>query len=280
MPYEVPIDVARKNFPSYTFVSRLTASEQKCAFHARDKDGTDLCFKIIKPGCDPMRVEREILAMQAVSHPNVVKLRQYHTPTATSPHHFTIEEFVKGDDLSPSLAGKPWSLSRTAKFFAQVFDGLGALQDAALVHRDLKPSNIRVTPDGRPVIIDFGLVRHLDLPDVTKTVEGAAIGTPLYFAPEQFTGTKYDIDHRTDYFAAGVLMHMALLGRHPFDSSGLDFDSLKNAVCADNSFAAAPDFSKLEQRMRLLLTKLLQKQRLNRPAEAKTVAKLLRNLGK
>jgi hypothetical protein len=68
MPYEVPIDVARKNFPSYTFVSRLTASEQKCAFHARDKDGTDLCFKIIKPGCHAGGLTPERGEAAPVSH--------------------------------------------------------------------------------------------------------------------------------------------------------------------------------------------------------------------
>src|ERR1019366_6588709 len=101
-------------------------------------------------------------------------------------------------------------------FFAALCDGLSALKQEGIVHRDIKPENIRVKPSGAPVIIDFGLARHLSLPDLTQTVEGAAIGTPLYFAPEQFDGTKHDIDHRTDLFALGILLFEALTGEHPF----------------------------------------------------------------
>jgi serine/threonine protein kinase len=124
---------------------------------------------------------------------------------------------VEGTDLSEVLKlGKQWAVKKTALFFVELCNGLYALRLSNVVHRDLKPTNIRVRPNGTPVIIDFGLARHLDQPGLTRTSKGAAFGTPLYFAPEQFIGTKYDIDHRTDLFALGILLYQALVGRHPF----------------------------------------------------------------
>ncbi len=278
MPYDVPIDQAKRDFKEYTFVKRLTASEQKCAFHVKNKEGDDLCLKILNPTCDPARVAREIAAMQSITHPHVARLREYHTPDASSARYFMVEDFVPGEDLTTVLAAAPLSRKAMAKLFSKIFDGLSALQSQGLVHRDLKPSNIRVRGDGTPVIIDFGLVRHLGLPDVTATAEGAAIGTPMFFAPEQFTGTKRDIDSRTDFFAAGVLIYMAMTGNHPFAKVGMGYKQLEAAVCNDASCLTVPGFLKLEQSVRVLTTKLLEKHRINRPADAHTVRDILRKM--
>ena len=94
-------------------------------------------------------------------------------------------------------------MREVVRFFASLCDGLAALKAKGIVHRDIKPQNIRVRSNGDPVIIDFGLARHLGLPDLTKTIQGARLGTPAYFAPEQFDGNRHDIDHRTDLFAVG-----------------------------------------------------------------------------
>ncbi len=281
MSYVVPIPDAQLMFPDYRFIAALTPSEQKAAFHVQDSQGTDLCLKIIAPNYRIDRIEREIIALQSLNHPNVARLVEYtFMLTGVTQKHYMVEEFVHGDDLKTILStSSPWPIDRTCDFFVQLSDGLSALSTGRIVHRDLKPANIRVRPDGTPVIIDFGWARHLNLPDLTTTAEGAAIGTPIYFAPEQFVGTKHDIDHRTDLFALGILIYEALLSRHPFHQTGMDYDALKEKTCTSSSHLSSPDFLNLPHQMQLLLDRLLQKERVKRPANADHVTRILRRIG-
>ena len=215
-------------------------------------------------------------------HPNVVKLIECTFSSKPGHHrHYLVEEFVDGRDLKDVLLpGKPWPLKDAATFFSAVCDGLSALKDKEIVHRDIKPENVRVRPDSTPVLIDFGLARHLNLPDLTQTVLGAAIGTPLYFAPEQFDGTKYDIDHRTDLFALGILLYEALTGEHPFyHSSMTTLAQLRQAVCESNVHLTRPSFLALDSKWRTLLGRLLEKDRSKRPAHAAQVGTIFRKLG-
>lgn len=279
--FSVPLDEARVQFPEYHFVRALTPSAQKAAFHVKDDAGTDLCLKIVSPDYERDRLDREIQAMQMIDHPNVVKLREYTFSSRPGTlRHFIVEEFIDGKDLAEHFPlGTPCDIPSATLFFARVCDGLVALKNQAIVHRDLKPQNIRVRPNDEPVIIDFGLARHLNLPALTYTIQGAGIGTPAYFAPEQFTGTKHDIDHRTDLFAVGIMLYEAVTGESPFLTTGMTLAQLRDAVCTRTEHLKRPKFLALDSKLRLLLTKLLQKDRLNRPSGAEQVALILRKVG-
>ncbi len=280
MPFVVHLSDAQKAYPEYRFVAALTPSEQKAAFHVRDAAGQDLCLKIISPIYDPQRLTREVQALQAIKHPNVAGFREYtFSSSPTCQRHHIVEEFISGQDLTAHLLpGQPWQRPKAHSFFASLCDGLDVLGINAIVHRDLKPSNIRVRADGSPVIIDLGLARHLTQADITNTSDGARIGTPLYFAPEQFQGTKHDIDHRTDLFAVGVMLYQSLVGEHPF-WDGKSRASLSDRVCRSNDHLAAPGFMSLPDQWRLLTSKLLEKERVNRPRSASQVATILRKIG-
>jgi serine/threonine protein kinase len=280
-PFVVSISDAHAQFPELTFVRPLTPSAQKAAFHVRDAQGIDLCLKIVSPDYERDRLDREIQAMQLVDHPNVVKLREYtfSSRAGQQQRHYIIEEFVAGRDLAEHLLpGQRWDLTTACDFFAALCDGLAALREKAIVHRDLKPQNIRVRPNGTPVIIDFGLARHLMLPALTRTIDGAAIGTPIYFAPEQFIGTKNDIDHRTDLFAIGIMLYESLVGEPPFLRSGMTLHELQTAVCSSTAHLTRPAFVALDSRAKTLVAKLLEKDRSKRPADASQVAMILRRL--
>jgi serine/threonine-protein kinase len=282
MPYRVNIKDAERMFPDYTFVRPLTPSEQKAAFHVKDKAGTDLCLKMIAPNYERDRLDREIQALQTIDHPNVVKLIEYtFSSKPGNQRHYIVEEFIEGEDLTATLIpGKQWSIKAVAEFFSSLCDGLFAMKEKEIVHRDLKPANIRVRPGGSPVIIDFGLARHLNLPDLTLTVAGAAIGTPRYFAPEQFDGTKHDIDHRTDLFALGILIYEALTGESPFYHARMTTGAqLRKAVCESTVHLTKASFQALDPKWKTLLTRLLEKERAKRPADARQVGTVLKKLG-
>ncbi len=278
MTFSIDIEDAKRQFPELTFVSALTPSMQKAAFHVQDVDGQDLCLKIISPSYEIDRLHREISAMQTISHPNIVRLLEYtFSSTPGSLRHFVVEEYIAGDDLESHLSTS-WDRIRVAKVFGSLFDGLEVLNDHAIVHRDLKPSNIRLTQNGDPVIIDFGLSRLLQLSDLTTTAEGAQIGTPTYFSPEQFDGSKHHIDHRTDLFAAGIIMYQALVGCHPFYKHGMTRAELHMQICTSNDFTKVDHFVQLPKEWQLILKKLLEKERSSRIYSAAQAAKVVRKL--
>ncbi|MCB2202044.1 serine/threonine protein kinase [bacterium] len=279
MPFSISIDDARRDFPQYEFVEALTPSEFKAAFHVKDASGSDLCLKIINPSSELSRVKREIVALQQLSHPNLARLVEY-TYSSKQGHqtHFLVEEYVGGSDLSEKL-GVPWQSRTACVFFLQLFAGLSELKRKQLVHRDLKPNNIRVRLDGSPVIVDFGLVRHLGLPDLTQTADGAAIGTPRYFAPEQCKGTKHDIDHRTDLFAAGVLMYETLTAQHPFYHANMTIQELYDSICEAEDWRANSTLGSLPMGWQLLIERLLSKERADRPFDADQVCHVLGRIG-
>lgn len=278
MPFIVPIEVARAEYPEYVFVCPLTPSEQKAAFHVRNAAGEDLCLKVINPNCRLDYLQREILALQRIRHAHVARLREYvyASKDGILKHHL-VEEFIMGTDLSEGLRrNEPWPTERVSRFFSEVCDGLKAIHHENIVHRDLKPSNIRVRSDDSPVIIDLGVARHLDLPDITNTSDGAAIGTPMYFAPEQFMGTKHDISHHTDLFAIGILVYQAAVGRHPFCPADV---SLREAICQSEAYKNVREFRALPRGWQILIQRLLAKERVDRPHDAALVSRVLRKLG-
>lgn len=283
MPFTVDIEDAKRIFPEYEFVRALTPSEQKAAFHVRDvNSGNDFCLKLLAPNYERDRFDREIQALQAIDHPNIVRLVEYTFSSRPGvQRHYVIEEFIDGQDLQDILVpGTPWAIGDIVPFFFALCDGLSALKEKEIVHRDLKPANIRVRPDKSPVIIDFGLARHLALPDLTATGAGAFFGTPRYFAPEQFEGTKHDIDHRTDLFALGVLLYEAFTGESPFyDPRMTSVAQLRQAVCESTVHLTKASFQALDRKWRILLERLLEKERVRRPADARLVGAMLIKLG-
>lgn len=280
MPFLVPVAQAKQWFPDFEFVGALTPSEQKAAFHVR-QNGSDYCLKIIAPNHGLDRLEREVLAMQKLKHVNVVRLIEYaFRAREGEQRHYLVEEFIEGSDLTTLMTpGETWDTPQIANVFAPICDGLAALQEKSIVHRDIKPSNVRIRTTGEPVLIDFGLARHLDLKSLTATNIGAQIGTPRYFSPEQFTGGRRDIDHRTDLYALGVMIYEAATGTHPSLKAEIKtFEQLSEAVCMSDSHVNADAFKALPPKLQLIVKRLLAKQRAARPTSAALVAKLLREL--
>lgn len=277
MTYIYPIEQARREYPEFTIISALTPSAQKAAFHVK-RNGEDLCLKIVAPNYQIVRLERELIALEGLSHPNIVKLIGYHNSTVEGIRkHYILEEYIDGTDLRAYL-GNPWPRDRISKVFSSLCNGLSELSKHNIVHRDLKPSNIRINSQEIPIIIDFGVARLLDMESLTDTPQGAALGTPPYFAPEQFIGQRHDIDHRTDLFALGILMHQAATGKHPFAQEGMTRTQLQEAVCTSEDYKSLPEFTTLPARWQQIINRLLSKLKIDRPYNASQVEKILGDL--
>ena len=104
----------------------------------------------------------------------------------------------------------------------QLVAGVSALHGNGKLHRDIKPSNIMVRPDGRVVILDFGLMSDAR---PSPAADDRMAGTPAYLAPEQHAGA--DASEASDWYAVGVTLYEALTGRLPFEGSWHELGSRK-----------------------------------------------------
>jgi serine/threonine protein kinase len=160
------------------------------------------------------RFLREARAAGAIQHPNIVTV--YDLGGAEG-QLFIAMEFVEGRDLSDLIALRdPLPLERKLDIAIEVLDGLHYAHQRGVIHRDVKPSNVRVMPDGRVKIMDFGIAR---LQTADATGSGAIVGTPTYMAPEQITNGA--ITPATDVFAVGCLLYELLSFHKPFSGESI-----------------------------------------------------------
>jgi serine/threonine-protein kinase len=138
---------------------------------------------------------------------------------------FIVLEHLDGVHLGWAVAeSRRFSVQRAVRVLCQLCDALSAVHAAGIVHRDLKPENIfLIQRDGEPdfvKVLDFGVCKFNDAQGVSLTASGDMVGTPLFMAPEQVENLR-DIDHRTDVYALGAILHFLLTGLAPFDAATL-----------------------------------------------------------
>lgn len=142
-----------------------------------------------------------------------------HVPRFVAAGDFAIQPYIVMERVfAPSLFTRlpdlPLPCEEVASIGAAVAVALDDLHRQHIVHLDVKPSNILLRPDGNAVLVDFGLSRHDQLPDLMEEEFRLPFGTAPYMAPEQILGNRRDA--RSDLFALGVLMYFFSTGTRPF----------------------------------------------------------------
>ena len=211
----------------YEIVEPIGAGGMGQVYRARDlRLGRDVAIKILSDhlAADPemrARFEREARAVAALSHPGILaiyELAQFENRSVA------VMELLEGESLRTRLDRGPMPWRTAAEMGAQVADALAAAHSKGIIHRDLKPDNVFIAPNGRPKILDFGLVRSrrpIGLADdnrtsatVVATEAGRLLGTVGYMAPEQVRGD--DIDAPADIFALGCTLCEMVTGERLF----------------------------------------------------------------
>jgi response regulator RpfG family c-di-GMP phosphodiesterase len=166
------------------------------------------------------RFRSEIAAIAQLHHPNIVSAidaGELPAKDGGSATHYLVMEFINGESLEDKVERQgPLSVVTACDLIYQVASALAHAAKHDLVHRDIKPSNVLVTPEGRAILLDFGLAL---CSDHRLTEPGTMLGTPDFMAPEQATDARR-ADVRSDIYALGGTLFWCLTGRTPFDSKG------------------------------------------------------------
>lgn len=211
----------------YEILEEISRGGMGIVYRAHDvKLHRDVALKILPPELveDEERKRRfvqEARAAAALQHPNIATVFEIGEADDTT---FIAMELIEGEQLSDVLSRGPLSLERSVQVAQEIADGLARAHDKGVVHRDLKPSNVMIAPDGHAKLIDFGVAKLVEVFDedgseaataIKETRPGSVLGTVAYMSPEQAKGSS--VDHRSDVFSFGIVLHEMLSGHSPFD---------------------------------------------------------------
>jgi tetratricopeptide (TPR) repeat protein/tRNA A-37 threonylcarbamoyl transferase component Bud32 len=220
----------------------------------------DVAVKVLRAGTltDPAarkRFRKEALALSRLNHPNIAMVFDFDTEDDVD---FLVMEYIGGKSLDEMLEDGPLPEREIGRLGKQLAEGLAAAHGQGLVHRDLKPANLRITPDGRLKILDFGVAKAVRASSDTATTHTQTrgfVGTLPYMAPEQLQGEP--VDARTDIYAGGVVLYEMATGRRPF--AGVRGDELLAAILRTVPRPPSEVQRRLDPAMEAVILKALDK---------------------
>ncbi len=266
-----------RQYGPYRILSPLGAGGMGEVYRAHDgKLGRDVAIKTLPPefARDPerlVRFRREARTLASLNHPNIAAIYGLEESAELD---YLVLELVEGDTLHG-----PLPLATALDRACQVAQALEAAHEHGIIHRDLKPANVKVTPQGRVKVLDFGLAKAIrgteGKPDRSQTptaagagtVTGHIAGTPGYMSPEQARGAE--VDQRTDIWAFGCLLYELLAGRRAFEGETIS-DTIAAVLEHEPDWQALPE---TPAKVRGLLRKCLHKdanRRLSNIRDART----------
>ncbi|MEM6471373.1 MAG: serine/threonine-protein kinase, partial [Planctomycetota bacterium] len=218
------------------------------------------------------RFTREAYAAAQLSHHNVVQIYDFGEEDG---QHFFSMEWVRGGSLGDLVREKGTVDPKlAATYILQAARGLQFAHQSGMVHRDIKPANLLLSDDGVVKVADLGLVKVPDdvesdpnefsglAESVTSgtqvTLQGTAVGTPAYMAPEQ-SADATSVDHRADIYSLGCSLFYLLIGHSPFEAESV------TEVMKRHAEEPLPDLQKLNPRVPARLSVIVGKAMAKRP---------------
>ncbi|HLG98277.1 MAG TPA: protein kinase [Bryobacteraceae bacterium] len=213
---------------------------------------------------------REARTLASLNHPNIGAIYGFEESDTLQ---YLVLELVEGENLCG-----PLPIPRALDYARQVAEALEVAHEKGIIHRDLKPANVKVTPEGRVKVLDFGLAKAVwgGEPDIDQSsgatltcapsLTGHVVGTPGYMSPEQARGQA--ADQRTDVWAFGCLLFELLSGKRAFQGAN-QLETITAVLDREPDWTGLP--GRTPGRIRDLLKRCLQKQADGRPASIKQV---------
>ncbi|MFB3069046.1 MAG: protein kinase, partial [Acidobacteriota bacterium] len=215
---------------------------------------------------DPQRLarfEREAKLLASLNHPNIAAIHSFEHADEV---HFLVLELVPGETLQERVAKGPVPVEEALEVCRQIAEGVEAAHEKGVIHRDLKPANVKVTPEGKVKILDFGLAKAFEAetpvtdisqsPTLTEemTRAGVILGTAAYMSPEQARGKP--VDKRADIFAFGAVLYELLTGRRAFQGETIT-ETIASVLKSEPDWEVLPENTPWN--IRTLLRRCLQK---------------------
>src|ERR1022692_4786901 len=271
----------------YEIQSPLGAGGMGEVYRATEtKLGPDGALKVLpaEMAQDPERLgrfRREAKALAQLDHPNIVAIRSVEESDGV---HFLTMQLVEGQPLDRLICAGGLPLEQIVEIASALGDALAAAHEKGIVHRDLKPANVMVSHEGRVKVLDFGLakdVRGSNLGDATMTSDsrtevGVVMGTPAYMSPEQTSGRP--LDHRSDIFSLGVLLHEMATGRRPFE--GTSSAELVSSMLRDTPPSVTDERPDLPDALARIVRRCLEKDPRHRLQTARDVSNEFRDMSR
>src|SRR5262245_23866370 len=191
---------------SYEITSLLGKGGMGEVYRARDtKLKRDVAVKILpdESSRDVDRVnrfQREAEVLASLNHPNIAAIYDLEEKSGS---RYLVLELVEGETLADRLKHGALPVEEALNIAKSICEALEAAHEKGLVHRDLKPANVKVTPDGKVKVLDFGLAKAMDNAPaggtlsnsptmLSGTIGGIILGTAAYMSPEQASGKEVD----------------------------------------------------------------------------------------
>ena len=214
-----------RNLGHYRILEKIGAGGMGEVYRARDEHlDREVAIKVLPENIwadeeSRRNFRREALNLSRLNHPNIAIVHDFDSYQETD---FLVTEYIPGLSLNERLSQGPLPEGEILSLATQLVEGMAAAHGQSVVHRDLKPGNLRVTPDGRLKILDFGLARPLasarQASSTASTGDTSALsGTLAYMPPEQLRGELTDV--RSDIYSAGVILYEMSTGHRPFEAS-------------------------------------------------------------
>src|SRR5262245_42280374 len=193
------------------------------------------------------RFQREAEVLASLNHPHIAAI---HDLAESGQSRFLVLELVEGETLADRIAGGPIPVEEALPIAKQIAEALEAAHEKGIVHRDLKPSNIKITPEGRVKVLDFGLAKIYESTVASRsasnsptlsalqTMGGVILGTAAYMSPEQARGKN--VDRRGDVWAFGCVLYEMLTGRQAFPDGETISDTIVGVLAREPDWQALP----------------------------------------
>jgi serine/threonine protein kinase len=256
----------------YELLEKLGGGGMGVVYKALDRrSGRPVALKFLSESLaeDPVirrRFHREARAAAALDHPNIAAI---HGVEEQDGRLFLVMPFYGGGTLKQRIAGGALGIAEAVACAIQVAEGLVLAHGWGIIHRDIKPANLVFADDGTLKILDFGIAK-IGGEKLTRT--GLVLGTLAYMSPEQATGGT--VDHRTDLWSLGVVLHEMLAGRPPFSAPSIE--QLFRAVRGGETPLVRDTRPEVPERVQDVVSRLLERDPARRYPDARATAAALR----